>query len=76
MNFESTAITEVTVSENTVSISGTGKVGSTTGYSFTATATDRSPDQFGITINKPDGSLYYSVNPADVSGGDLILEQL
>ena len=76
MNFESTAITEVTVSENTVTIIGEGKIGSATGYTFTATATDGSPDQFGITINKPDGSLYYSANPADISGGDLILEQL
>ena len=76
MNFVSTEINEVSVSENTVSISGAGTVNGQQGYTFTAQATDAAPDQFGITINRPDGTLFYSANPANISGGDLALEQL
>jgi hypothetical protein len=71
MNFVSTGITGVSVSGNTATISGTGKVNGVNGYTFTATVTDGSPDSFGITINKPDGSLYYSTPSKSVSGGDL-----
>ena len=76
MNFESTTITDVSVSENTVIISGTGTVNRQQGFTFTAQATDASPDLFGITIYKPDDTLFYSANPASISGGDFTLEQL
>mgnify|MGYP001616241930 CR=1 FL=1 len=71
MNFVSTSITGVSVSGNTATIIGTGKVNNINGYKFTATITDNAPDSFGITINKPDGSLYYSAPSKSVSGGDL-----
>jgi predicted outer membrane repeat protein len=73
MNFESTGISTVSIVGSTATISGTGKVNNVGGYTFTATSTDGSPDSFGITINKPDSSLYYSKGPATISGGDLII---
>ncbi len=76
MNFVSTGITGVSVSGNTATISGTGKVNNINGYTFTATITDNAPDSFGITINKPDGSLYYSAPSKAVSGGDLKISLL
>ena len=76
MNLVSTAITGVTVSGNTAIISGTGKVNGVNGYTFIATITDGAPDSFGITINKPDGSLYYSAPSKSVSGGDLKISLL
>jgi hypothetical protein len=76
MNFVSTSITHVTVSGNTATISGTGTVNGASGYTFTARVTDGVPDSFGITINKPDGSIYYSAPTKAVSGGDLIISLL
>ena len=76
MNFVSTAITSVSVSGNTATISGTGTVNGAAGYTFTATVTDGAPDKFGITIKKSDGTVYYSAGPGDTSGGDLIISLL
>jgi hypothetical protein len=76
MNFVSTGITEVSVSGNTATIRGTGTVNGVSGYTFTATVSDGSPDNFGITIKKSDGSIYYSAGPGAVSGGDLIISLL
>jgi hypothetical protein len=73
MNFVSTGITEVSVSGNTATIRGTGTVNGVSGYTFTATVSDGSPDNFGITIKKSDGSVYYSAGPGNTSGGDLII---
>jgi hypothetical protein len=78
MNFASTVITGMSVTNNTVTISGNGTVNGVGGYKFVAFVTDGSPDQFGITINKPDGSLFYRTNPSlnsiDTSGGDLLIQ--
>ncbi|MEW5744162.1 MAG: thrombospondin type 3 repeat-containing protein [Nitrospirota bacterium] len=74
MNFVSTAVTSVSVSGTTVTMSGTGTVNGAGGYTFTATVTDGSPDSFGITIRKPDGTLYYSAGARNASGGDLLLQ--
>lgn len=71
MHFVSTGITSVSVSGNIASIQGTGTVNNAGGYPFTATVTDGSPDKFGITIKKPDNSLYYSAGPGNTSGGNL-----
>ena len=73
MNFVSTEITEVSVSDNTCTISGTGLVNGGEGYTFTAQVIDETPDSFGITINNPDGSTYYAVDSGVVSGGDLLI---
>ncbi|MEW5802680.1 MAG: choice-of-anchor Q domain-containing protein [bacterium] len=73
MNFVSTQVTTVSIAGSTATISGTGTVNGVGGYTFTATVTDGSPDSFGIIINKPDNSPYYSKGPATTSGGDLII---
>jgi hypothetical protein len=74
MNFLSTGITSATLSGNTATISGTGTVNSVAGYTFTAIVTNGSPDSFGITIRRPDGSVYYSAGPKNISGGDLVIQ--
>ncbi len=73
MNMVSTGITAVSISGNTATISGTAAVNTTPGYTFTATVTAGSPGSFGIVINKPDGSAYYSAGPMAVSGGSLTI---
>ncbi len=54
MNFVSTEIIEVSDSDNTYVISGTGSLNGIEGYTFTAQVTDGTPDGFGITVNNPD----------------------
>jgi hypothetical protein len=76
MNFVSTGITEVAVSGNIATISGTGTVNGVSGYTFTSTVNIGSPDSFGITIKKSDGSVYYSAGPGNTSGGDLVISLL
>lgn len=76
MNFVSTGITEVSLSGNTATISGTGKINGVSGYTFIATVTNGSPDSFGITIRKADGSIYYSAGPGSINGGDLVISLL
>jgi len=74
MNFVSTGITSVSLSGNTATISGSGTVNGVGGYAFTATVTNGSPDTFDIVIKKSDGSTYYSIDPKNVSGGDLVIQ--
>ena len=74
MNFLSTKITKVSLSGNTVTISGSGNVNGAKGYTFTATVTNGAPDHFSIVIRKPDGSVYYSAGPKAVSGGNLTIQ--
>ena len=74
MNFLSTKITKVSLSGNTVTISGSGNVNRAKGYTFTATVTNGAPDHFSIVIRKPDGSVYYSAGPKAVSGGNLKIQ--
>ncbi len=76
MNFVSAVITGISVSGNTATISGTGKVNNINGYTFTATITDNAPDSFGITIRKSDGTVYYSAPSKAVSGGNLKISLL
>jgi flagellar hook assembly protein FlgD len=73
MNFVSTAITNVSISGNTATITGTGTVNNAGGYVFTATVSDGTPDSFGITIKKAGGTTYYSTGTGAISGGDLII---
>jgi hypothetical protein len=76
MNFVSTGITEVAISGDVATISGTGTVNGIAWHTFTATITDGTPDSFGITIKKSDGSVYYSAGPGNTSGGDLTISLL
>jgi hypothetical protein len=76
MTFVSTAITSVSVAGNTATINGMGTVNGAAGYTFSATVTDGTPDKFGITIKKSDGTVYYSAGPGNASGGDLIISLL
>lgn len=71
MNFVSTGITQVSVSAGTVTIQGTGTVNGVGAYTFRATGSNGTPDRFGITIYRPDGSIYYEAVPGNISGGDL-----
>lgn len=73
MNFASTAVTGVSVSGSTATITGTGTVNGLAGYTFTATVTDGLPDAFGLVINRPDGTSYYTASPTAINGGDLAI---
>lgn len=74
LNFVSTEITTVSVSNNVATINGTGTVNGVGGYTFTATAANGSPDSFGVTIRKSDGSTYYTAGSKSTSGGDLLIQ--
>jgi hypothetical protein len=74
MNFLSTKITTVSISGNTVTISGSGNVNGAKGYTFTATVTNGAPDRFSIVIWKPNGSVHHSAGPKAVSGGDFLIQ--
>ena len=74
MNFVSTSITSASLSNNTSTISGTGTVNGVSGYTFTATVTNGSPDSFRIVIRRADGSIHYSAGPRNISGGDLVIQ--
>ena len=54
----STEITSVSISNNTAIIPGKGKVNGVAGYVFTATIVDGSPDKFGLSINKLNGTPF------------------
>ena len=71
MYFISSEITEVSVSGSVVIISGTGTVNRIAGYSFEARVTDGNPDNFGIIIKDSSGSIYYTAETKEISGGDL-----
>ena len=71
MYFISSEITEVSVSGSVVIISGTGTVNGIAGYSFEANVTDGNPDNFGIIIKNSSGSIYYTAETKEISGGDL-----
>ena len=76
MNFMSTEITGLSVTGNTHTISGSGKVNDAEGFTFVAQIIDGVPDIFGITIYKPNGSIHYSAGPETIAGGDLIISNL
>lgn len=74
MNFVSTGIISLSGSRSMATVSGTGKVNNATGYTFTATVSNGSPDSFSIVIHKSDGSVYYSAGPMSISGGSLRIQ--
>jgi flagellar hook assembly protein FlgD/pimeloyl-ACP methyl ester carboxylesterase len=73
MNFVSSSITSFTANGPTVTIQGTGTVNGVAGYTFTATATDGSPDAFAIVIRRPDGTVHFSSSSKPLAGGALTL---
>ncbi|MHB8762927.1 MAG: HYR domain-containing protein [Deferrisomatales bacterium] len=73
LNFQSTAVTAVSVAGNVASIRGAGKVNGVAGYTFTATVRDSAPDNFGIVIYRADGSVHYSAATGVTVGGNLTL---
>jgi hypothetical protein len=72
MNFVSTGITDVVVTDVMTAVTGTGTVNGAPGYRFTATflATWGS-GQFGMTILRPDGTKHFSSTPRPYGGGVL-----
>jgi hypothetical protein len=73
MTFASTSITAVSVNGTTFTIEGTGSLNGVPGYTFTAVATDGSPDSFGIVIRRPDGTVHYATSSATLAGGALAM---
>ena len=71
MLFDSTKITEVSVTGNMAKIKGQGKVNQAKGYTFEALVVDGKPDKFGITIWKPNGALHYQAATNTIAGGKL-----
>jgi len=72
----SSRITAVTVSGHGATIAGIGWVRGVPGYTFTATITNGNPDRFAITINKPNGSLYYRAAATRLDSGEVFLVTL
>ncbi len=69
MNFVSSSINSFSVTGTTVTVAGTGTVNGVGGHSFTATATDGSPDAFSIVIRRPDGTVHFSGPSKALAGG-------
>jgi hypothetical protein len=57
-------------------IAGIGWVNGVRGYTFTATVTNGNSDRFAITINKPNGSLYYRAAATRLDGGEVFVVPL
>ena len=72
----SSRITAVTVSGHGATIAGIGWVRGVPGYTFTATITNGNPERFAITINKPNGSLYYRAAATRLDSGEVFLVTL
>lgn len=72
MNLVSTKIQSVSIVGNVATVSGMGAMNGTPGYSFVATVTNGLTGIFGITINKPDGTLYYKYSDS-MTGGELFI---
>jgi hypothetical protein len=71
MLFGSTKIKEISVTGTTAKIKGEGTVNHKKNYTFEAIVVDGSPDQFGITIWKPNGVLHYQAPTKALGGGRL-----
>jgi hypothetical protein len=71
VDFESTSITNLIIAGATVTISGEGTVNGVSGYTFTATVTDGTPDAMGIEIRNSGGSVYYNSASQNITNGDI-----
>jgi YD repeat-containing protein len=74
LNLVSTSITGISVSGNTVTITGTGTVNGITGYTFIITIVDGNPDTIEIVIYNPDGTIYFQSGTDVLSSGDFSVE--
>jgi hypothetical protein len=70
LNLVSTSITGISASGSTATVTGIGTVNGVSGYTFTATISDGSPDAMGLEIKKPDGTSYFSTSSQAVSSGN------
>jgi len=76
MELTSTFITNVAANGNQVVISGVANIvpanrgAMMMDHTFVVTIMDGTPDKFSIEINRPDTTLYYSVNMQEVAEGD------
>jgi PKD repeat protein len=73
MNLASTQVLSTEVVGSTATVTGVATVNGVPGYGFIAQVTDGAPDAFGITIHRPDGTLFYT-NAQSIVGGDLIIQ--
>jgi hypothetical protein len=73
MNFVSSGITSAVFTGSTLTLTGAGTVNGVSGFAFTATATDGSPDRFGIVIRRADGSILFNAGAQPLGGGSLTL---
>ncbi|MBI4710169.1 MAG: putative metal-binding motif-containing protein, partial [Nitrospirae bacterium] len=73
INFASTSISGISVSNGTATVTGTGTVNGTAGYIFTATITNGSPDSIAIEIRNSNNSVYFSSSSKPVASGDYSL---
>ena len=73
LNFVSSGIDSMVVTNGVATVRGTGAVNGTAGYAFAATGTDGSPDTFSIEVRKPDGTLHFLAPSLPLSGGSLTL---
>jgi uncharacterized repeat protein (TIGR01451 family) len=71
MNVVSTAVNAMMISGGTATVAGTCSINGVSGYHFEATIVDGNPDQFGMTIKKTDGGLYYAVPLSEMEGSSL-----
>jgi hypothetical protein len=69
MVFGSSRITSLSVTGSGLTVEGEGTVGGVSGYTFTATAVDGSPDAFGIVIRRADGTVYFTAATLPLAGG-------
>ena len=68
-NFHSNSFGYLIVNGNTATLAGTGTLDGVSGYSFTLTVTDASPDTFGITFTN--GSTSYTLESSPISKGSI-----
>lgn len=73
VEFASTSITGIKLNNNTVKVTGTGTVNGSGGYTFTATLSDNNSDTLSLEIRKPDGRLYYRIEPKPLIEGNFTI---
>lgn len=74
LSLNSTSITGLLISGGTATVTGAGTVNGASGYTFTATITDGTPDAIGIEIYKPDGTPYFNAVSKTIASGNYNIE--
>lgn len=70
LRFESNSITEVSLTENQATITGTGIITGGGTYAFRATIIDENPDKFALILYTQEGKIYLDVKLSNVVEGD------